>query len=327
MDSFRGVGDRVLAEGESGGGPSDKSTNIFLIFLCVLCAGCASGLTQGLLSLNYTEMVIKSRSGTALEKKYTKRLLPIIRKHHLLLVTLMLWNATATEALPIFLNKVVPEFVAIIISVTLVLVVGEIIPAAILTGPRQLELAYAMAPLVWVVSALFFCVAYPISLLLDYLLGHDEGVTVYNRRELATMVHLQHEAGKDVLSQHEAMDREEAVIIGNALKFREMRVSSVMTKLANVYMLSNKEKLTYKVISEIFKNGYSRIPVYEGNSFLFCIHSFTQRFAHLPRYRHKRYCGHYIGQGLAYCRSCRRNTSIQFFEFVWSQSAHSVARR
>jgi hypothetical protein len=43
-------------------------------------------------------------------------------------------NASATEALPIFLSGLVDEVVAIILSVTAVLLFGEIIPASILTG-------------------------------------------------------------------------------------------------------------------------------------------------------------------------------------------------
>ena len=43
-------------------------------------------------------------------------------------------NASATEALPVFLSELVPEFIAVILSVTAVLLFGEIIPASILTG-------------------------------------------------------------------------------------------------------------------------------------------------------------------------------------------------
>ena len=108
--------------------------DLVMVFVCIICAGFASGLTQGLLSLDFTKMKIKSRSGTVDEKKYASKVIPVIKRHHLLLVTLMLWNATATEALPIFLAGLVNEYAAIIISVTLVLFAGEIIPAAILTG-------------------------------------------------------------------------------------------------------------------------------------------------------------------------------------------------
>ena len=58
---------------------------------------------------------------------------------------------------------------------------GEIIPAAILTGPKQLEIAAACVPLVYVVAFIFSPIAYPFSLILDQILGHDEGMTTYNR--------------------------------------------------------------------------------------------------------------------------------------------------
>ena len=46
-------------------------------------------------------------------------------------MTLLLWNAVAMEALPIFLNHLVSPFYSILLSVTLVLLFGEIIPQAI----------------------------------------------------------------------------------------------------------------------------------------------------------------------------------------------------
>ena len=63
-------------------------------------------------------------------------MLPILQKHHLLLVTLLLCNAAAMEALPIFLDAIVPSVLAIVISVTAVLFFGEIIPQAVCTGPN-----------------------------------------------------------------------------------------------------------------------------------------------------------------------------------------------
>ena len=224
-------------------------------------------------------MEIKARSGTEKEKKYAAVLIPIISRHHLLLVTLMLWNACATEAMPIFLSALVPEYVAIIISVSLVLFVGEIIPASILTGPNQLQITAALWPITYFVMFIFFPIAYPISLLLDYIIGHS-GMTVYNRTEISTMMRLQREEGikrashfeKKAKTGHKIADshnrdtlfeEEEVEIIAGALKFREMAVSEVMTPSDKVYMISAHEQLSYKLIYEIFKSGYSRIPVYD----------------------------------------------------------------
>lgn len=216
-------------------------------------------------------MEIKARSGTPEEKKYASKLIPIITRHHLLLVTLMLWNASATEALPIFLSALVPEWVAIIISVTLVLFVGEIIPASILTGPKQLQITASLTPLVYFVLVIFFPIAYPIALCLDRIIGHAD-MTMYNRTEISTMMQLHREEGVKRAGagggghgreSGDMYEEEEVVIIAGALKYREMAVSQVMTPAREAYMISINEKLSYKLVYDIFKAGYSRIPVYE----------------------------------------------------------------
>ena len=96
------------------------------IFL-VLFAGMMSGLTMGLLSLDMTNLKIIAKSGDAKTQKYAKRIMPLVRKHHFLLVTLLTANAIAMEALPLFLDRLVGPLFAIILSVTLVLLFGEYI--------------------------------------------------------------------------------------------------------------------------------------------------------------------------------------------------------
>ena len=209
-------------------------------------------------------MKIKSQSGTPKEKEQANKVLPIISNHHLLLVTLMLWNASATEALPIFLDKLVPEYIAIIISVTLVLLFGEIIPASILTGPKQLPLASRLVPVVYFILAVFFPIAYPLSKLLDWLIGTHEELTLYNKRELYTMMQMQHEEGvKRVPSKkhRDFMHHDEVTIIGGALKFRDMQVADVMTHEKKIFMISADENLSYKVSTDIAKLFYLELVI------------------------------------------------------------------
>lgn len=242
---------------------------IIVTIICVVSASVASGLTQGYMALDTMELKIKSRSGTPSEKKMAARLLPIIKEHHLLLVSLMLWNATAMEALPVFLHKLVPDYVAIILSVTLILFVGEIIPAALLTGPNQLFLVNMCVPIVRITEFVLFPLAWPIAKVLDYILGRDDGLVIYNKTQLHAMVSIQHEESvKNAHSPGKAGDLvhlDEVALIGNALKFRSMAVGDVMTPIQSVYMLSTMEKLNYKILGEIFNAGYSRIPVYYGS--------------------------------------------------------------
>lgn len=80
---------------------------------------------MGLLSLDIMSLEVLKRGGKPKEKKYSSRIIHIVKRHHLLLVTLLLANAVAVESMPIFLNKITNEIVAIVVSVTAVLVFGE----------------------------------------------------------------------------------------------------------------------------------------------------------------------------------------------------------
>ena len=98
-------------------------------------AGLMSGLTVGLLSIDKLELEMKLENGTEREKVAARKVLPILEKHHYLLVTLLICNAVAMEALPIFLDRMMSAVMAVFVSVTLILFFGEIIPQAVCTGP------------------------------------------------------------------------------------------------------------------------------------------------------------------------------------------------
>lgn len=168
--------------------------------LLVCAAGLMAGLTMGLLSLDMLNMRILELEGTEEQKRHALQVLPILNKHHLLLVTLLLVNAGANEALPIFLNKLVPEAVSIVLSVTCVLLFGEIIPSAVFTGPNQLRIAAALSPAVRVLMMLMFPLAYPISKLLDWWIGADHDPAKYKRKELKALITLQRET--DMARRH-----------------------------------------------------------------------------------------------------------------------------
>ena len=83
--------------------------------------------------------------------------------HHYLLVTLLVYNALAAESLPILMAKLVPDLVAVVISVFIILIFGEIIPTSIFTGENQLAITSYLIPLVYFLQILFFPIAYPLS--------------------------------------------------------------------------------------------------------------------------------------------------------------------
>ncbi len=102
-----------------------------LATLLVLIAGLMSGLTLGLMSLDHVDMELLKRTGTEREKRLAERITPIISNPHYLLVTLLLINAVAMEALPLVLDTLADPVTAVITSVTVVLLFGEIVPQAV----------------------------------------------------------------------------------------------------------------------------------------------------------------------------------------------------
>ena len=90
-----------------------------------MISGLCSGLTLGLLSLDVMQLTVYTEAGNPEERKNAAKILPMVKRHHLLLVTLLLANACAVEAMPIFLDRITDPVAAILISVTAVLLFGE----------------------------------------------------------------------------------------------------------------------------------------------------------------------------------------------------------
>lgn len=172
-------------------------SNLIWCCMLVLCVAVISGLFLGLLTLDPLDLhIILIVSISDEDKQYAKTLLPIVEQHHLVLVTLLLMNGIVYETLPLFMDKLVPTWMAIVLSVTLVLFFGEIIPSAYFTGPAQLELASKLAPIMNISLKIFWPIAYPLSKVLDYIVnsGEEEIPSVfnrYNRDELSALIRIQ----------------------------------------------------------------------------------------------------------------------------------------
>ncbi|XP_052293167.1 putative DUF21 domain-containing protein At1g03270 isoform X2 [Citrus sinensis] len=224
----------------------------------VLFAGIMSGLTLGLMSLGLVELEILQRSGTSTEKQQAAAILPVVQKQHQLLVTLLLCNACAMEALPIYLDKIFHPFVAVLLSVTFVLAFGEIIPQAICS---RYGLAVG-ANFVWLVRILMiicYPIAYPIGKILDAVLGHHDAL--FRRAQLKALVSIHsQEAGKGGELTHD-----ETTIISGALDLTEKTAEEAMTPIESTFSLDVNSKLDWEAIGKILARGHSRVPIYSGN--------------------------------------------------------------
>ncbi|KAJ0691787.1 putative CBS domain, CNNM, transmembrane domain-containing protein [Helianthus annuus] len=224
----------------------------------VLFAGIMSGLTLGLMSLGLVELEILHRSGSNTEKKQAAAILPVVQRQHQLLVTLLLCNAAAMEALPIYLDKIFHPAVAVLLSVTFVLIFGEVIPQAI-SARYGLAVGANFVGLVRVLMIICYPIAYPIGKVLDALIGHSD--TLFRRAQLKALVSIHsQEAGKGGELSHD-----ETTIISGALDLTEKTAEEAMTPIESTFSLDVNSKLNWEAFGKILAKGHSRVPVYSGN--------------------------------------------------------------
>ena len=97
--------------------------------------------------------------------------------------------------------------------------------------------------------------SFPLSKVLDCVLGAEIG-TVYNRERLIELM--------KVTEQYNGLEKKEINIVHGALVLKQKNVKDVMTPLDDCYMLPIETLLNFEALTEIKDQGYSRIPVYEG---------------------------------------------------------------
>ena len=255
---------------------------MFMVAFLTLFAGMMSGLTVGYLSVDKLTMELREKTGSQMEKEYSKVILPVLSNHHWLLCTLLLMNSFAMEALPVFLDRVFSRLTAVIISVTLLLIFGEVIPQALCTGPRQIQIAAMAAPLARFLMIISWPISYWLGKCLDIILG-EQGKTRYQNQDLKALVEMHtYEAIKKISEEEEqnpyiakedipkpsntmGLSKEEANLMISALEIREKKVVEIMIKFENVYSIKHEEPLNRKKVLEILDKGYSRIPVFRND--------------------------------------------------------------
>ncbi|KAF8377938.1 hypothetical protein HHK36_031327 [Tetracentron sinense] len=241
------------------------SVYVMVIVGLVCFAGLMAGLTLGLMSLGLVDLEVLIKSGRPQDRFHASKIFPVVKNQHLLLCTLLIGNSLAMESLPIFLDKLVTPWAAILISVTLVLMFGEILPQAVCTR-YGMTVGATMAPFVRALLLLFFPIAYPISKMLDWMLGEGHGVLL-RRAELKTFVNFHgNEAGKGGDLTHD-----ETTIIAGALELTEKTAKDAMTPISKAFSLDLDGTLDLWVygpletLNAIITMGHSRVPVYAGN--------------------------------------------------------------
>ncbi|KAK9826092.1 hypothetical protein WJX81_001533 [Elliptochloris bilobata] len=208
-------------------------------------------------SLDSVDLEVLRRSGTPQEQAWAARIEPVVRRPHFLLVTLVLCNAACTETLPIFLDRLADPVTAILLSITVVLIFGEIIPQAVCARYGLAVGAYSA----WFVQALMALtspLSYPLSRLLDWVLGSDN-TGIFRRTQLKAMLDIhgvEEGLGGDLTA-------DEIGIIRGALDLSHKTAAACMTPFDKVFMLSADQELDEATLQSILHSGHSRIPIHK----------------------------------------------------------------
>ncbi|XP_024083514.1 metal transporter CNNM4-like isoform X2 [Cimex lectularius] len=229
--------------------------SIIIIVFCLMFSALFSGLNLGLMSLDRTDLKIISNTGTKKEKKYAKAITPVRAHGNYLLCSILLGNVMVNSTFTILLDELTSGFVAVIASTLLIVIFGEITPQAICSR-HGLAVGAKTIFITKCVMGLTCPLSYPISKILDRLLGEEIGA-VYTRERLKELVKL--------TTEFNDLQKDEVNIISGALELSQKMVLDVMTKIEDVFMLSIDAVLDFETVSEIMKSGFSRVPVYEGS--------------------------------------------------------------
>uniref|UniRef100_A0A8C7K1F8 Metal transporter n=1 Tax=Oncorhynchus kisutch TaxID=8019 RepID=A0A8C7K1F8_ONCKI len=227
---------------------------IILICCLLVLSGMFSGLNLGLMALDPMELRIVQSCGSEKEKKYARKIEPIRSKGNYLLCSLLLGNVLVNTTLTILLDDLIGSGLGAVVASTVGIVIfGEIVPQA-LCSRHGLAVGANTIQVTKLFMLLTFPLSFPVSKLLDVLLGQEIG-TVYNREKLVEMLR--------VTEPYNDLVKEELNMIQGALELRSKTVESVMTPLAHCFMIQNDAVLDFNTMSEIMESGYTRIPVFD----------------------------------------------------------------
>ena len=225
--------------------------------IIILLSGICAGLTLGLLSLDSNDVEILKRSGNDSTIRAVRRIEPLLQHPHILLVALLLVNALCMEALPLFLDRLLDPVSAIVISVTVILLFGEILPQAV-CKKYGIQVASSLS---WLVQGMIFVtypISYPIARLLDVTLGHGNHA-LFRRNEIQALVEAHGEYQDD--EQAEYISRQEAQIVDGTLRLYEKPIVDCMTPMDHVYSIHGDDVYDDSLELDIIASGHSRVPV------------------------------------------------------------------
>jgi len=247
--------------------------NVAFAVALLTISGLFSGLNLGLMSFTDDDLgLVISGSEDPREILYAKRIRPLRKHGNLLLCTLLLGCTLVNAIIAVLLADLTGGVAGTIATTAAIVVFGEIVPQSVCSRHALAVGAWSL-PVVYVFLVIFFPIAYPISLLLDYILGREIS-GVFTRKGLLALVRLNVESEEHRLQS--GLSVADASLLTGALTYKDKNVGDVMTQMEHCFCLPSDAKLDQETLFSILRRGHTRIPIYEaGNpskivSLLFC---------------------------------------------------------
>jgi metal transporter CNNM len=246
--------------------PLDLLLTAFLLCL----SGLFSGLTLGLMSLDVDDLKIIIDGGKdavqSEEVGHALKVLTVREKGNLLLCTLLLGNTLVNALIAILSASFTSGIIGAFAATGFIVIFGEIMPQSFCSRYGLL----IGAKTVWLVKifiVLLYPVAWPISAVLDWVLGEEMRLT-YTKQELVKLVELHEQNMESEITQADSS------LLKGALKFSSIRVKDIMTERVmrgpggytqGIFMLDINGKLDFDTILEMYKRGHTRVPICDGD--------------------------------------------------------------
>lgn len=222
---------------------------LLLGFVLLIISGIFAGLTIGLMSLDLSTLRRKSKLGDVNATK----VLHIRKDSMILLVTLLLGNASANSFFAILVGDHLNGLYAGIISTVLIFLFGEVFPQAFLSR-HALSFGAASAPIISLLMKLFYPICAPIAFVITKLLGEEVSQT-YSKKDILSIVEETNPDGGEI-------DTDEQRLVRGALSFSQRKVKDVMTPGTVVTAAEADDVIDAEYLHTLKKISYSRIPVY-----------------------------------------------------------------
>ena len=223
-----------------------------LIVSLIIGTGLFAGLNLGLMGLDCTMLEIIAKGDHPKNAEAARKILPIRQQGNLLLCSLLLGNTACNAVFTLFIDQEVHGVAGTLISIFAIMIIGDIGPQSVFCR-EALILGAKLTPVIKIIIFLFYPICKPLALILDWWLGEEVG-TLHSRKELMNMLAMYEAEG--------ALDKTTNELMCGALKFNEKRVSDIMIPTEDCFMLSSERTLDFPTVVEVFRNGFSRIPVF-----------------------------------------------------------------